>query len=375
MKIAINLLFLRPGKVGGSEVFSRNLVESLLRIDKKNDYILLVSENTKNELVFNRKTEYLVCNFNNRSILKRVLFEQFVLPVTLRKKKIDLLINLGNTALLFSALKQVLVVHDLMYFVFPEYFSFLKRNYLRIMVWLSCRKAGRIATVSTHTKKDLVKFVKTDFKKITVIYAGVDEEKFSKAQQPAKVDHSDWHTFGRGDYVYSPTSIYPHKNNFSLIQAFAKLKKEREIIHKLIITGVDPYNKKEALAGEIKQLEMENDIFYLGSVPFDHVPPIYHNAAVVVYLSEYEGFGLPVLEAMAAEVPVLCSDRSSLPEVVGNAGVLADPHDIHDIAGKLHALLTDTALRNQCITYGIKQVKRFSWEKTARKMIDTCYEL
>ncbi len=370
MKIAINLLFLRPGKVGGSEVFTRNLISNLIELDDKNDYLLLVPKNTKNTFSFKGKSvDYLELNIDNSGIVKRVLFEQLIIPSKIKREKIDLVINPGNTGILFSSCKQIIVIHDLIFFVYPEYFSFFKRNYLRFLVKLSARKADNIATISQNTKEDIVKFLGVDSDKISVIYGGVDFNLFSEVDKSEAQDVV-FKEYGIDNYLYSPSSIYPHKNNEVLIKSFAKLKKEGKIDQKLVITGVDPHNKKGDLEVMISDLGMRDEISYLGRVPFKHIPLLYKGAKAVVYLSKYEGFGLPVIEAMSAGVPVLASNRSSLPEVVGEGGVLVDPDNIDEITDGLHRLLTEEGLKEKCIEKGVMQAKRFSWKKTAGRMID-----
>lgn len=369
MRIGVNTLFMIPGKVGGSEIFVMNLLRHLLKVDKKNKYLFIVCRNNKTVFNINSKNvEYLEFNFDNSSRSKRLFFEQIILPQKLKEKKIDLLIAPGNTGLIQCPCKQLLIVHDLIYFVYPKYYSLIKRIYLQNLVRYSCKKANRIAAVSQNTKKDIVKYIKAKEDKINVIYEGVDFEKFSKFKKEEAKKFIQ-KQYGVQEYVYSPTSLYPHKNNDLLIEAFAKLKKEKKISQKLLITGNDPYKKIDWLKGIIAKYGMENEAFYLGRVPAEHLPFLYSGADITVYLSKYEGFGLPVLEAMAAGCPALSSNRSSLPEVVGKAGVLVDPFNIESVVNKMNKLLTNDSLRKECIEKGLVRAKQFSWENVAQRLI------
>ena len=369
MYIAINLLFLRHSKVGGSETFVVNLVKNLLKIDKENKYLFIVSQNNERILIVNSENvEYLKLNFDNNSRIKRVFFEQFILPQKLKERKIDLLIAPGNTGLIRCPCRQLLIVHDLIYFVYPGYYSLAKRIYLQNLVKYSCRKADRVIAVSQNTKKDIIKYTKTEKDKINVIYEGVNFERFSSYKKEEAKNFIQ-KQYGVQNYVYSPTSLYPHKNNDLLVKVFAKIKKEKKIPQKLLITGIDPYRKANWLKNIIVKYGMENEIFYLGKVPVKHLPYLYSGADLTIYLSSYEGFGLPILEAMAASCPVLSSNNSSLSEVVGGAGILVNPFDTEEVVNKMHELLINESLKKECIEKGLARAKKFSWEKAAQRLI------
>ena len=369
MNIAINTLSIVPGKVGGTETFLVNLVKNLLNIDRENRYLLIVSRSNKRIFNFNSENvEYLEFGFDNNSRIKRVFFEQFILHKKLKKKAVDSLIVPGNTGLIRCPCKQLLIVHDLIYFIYPKYYPLIKRIYLHKLVRYSCRKADRIATISQNTKSDIIKYTGVSEGKIDVIYEGVDFERFSKIKKDEAKEFIQ-RQYGIQGYIYSPTSLYPHKNNDLLVKTFAKLKNEKKIQQKLIITGIDPYKRTNWLEGIITKYRMENEIFYLGRVPDKYLPYLYKGADLMVYLSSYEGFGLPILEAMASECPVLSSNRSSLPEVVGDAGILVDPFNIEEVANKMHKLLTNEILRERFINKGLIRAKQFSWKDVAKRLI------
>ncbi|MCD6193224.1 MAG: glycosyltransferase, partial [Candidatus Aminicenantes bacterium] len=175
--------------------------------------------------------------------------------------------------------------------------------------------------------------------------------------------------YGIQHYIYSPTSLYPHKNNDLLIKAFLKLKKTKKLPHKLIITGIDPFNKAGWLKSLIHKYNLDNEVFYFGWISREYIPFFYKGADLVVYLSSYEGFGLPVLEAMASGCPILASNRGSLPEVVAQAGITVDPENIRDVSLKMYDLLINKAIREYYINKGFSRVKKFSWEGVAKRVI------
>jgi len=222
--------------------------------------------------------------------------------------------------------------------------------------------------MSQNTKNDIVKYIEINKDKIDVIYGGVDFEKFSKIKKD-EAKRFIQKQYGIQNYIYSPTSLYPRKNNDLLVKVFAKLKKDKKVLQKLIITGIDPQNKKKWLRSIISKYGMESEIFYLGRVPGEHLSYLYSGADITVYLSSYEGFGLPILEAMASSCPVLSSNRSSLPEVLGDAGVLVNPFNIEEVANRMYELLTNESLRKECISKGSVRAKQFSWGNVARRLI------
>lgn len=368
MKIAINTLAIIPGKVGGTEVFLVNLIKNLIKVDKENSFLIVVSRNNKRIFAFDSKNaEYLEFNFDNNSRITRVFFEQMILPKELKKKKVDLLIAPANVGLIYSPCKLLLIVHDLIYFVYPEYYSFVRGFYLRHFVKYSCKKADRIIALSQNTKNDIVKYTSTSEDKINVIYSGVEIERFAKIRREI-AQQFILKQYGIRDYIYSPTALYKHKNNDHLIKAFAKLKTDKKISHKLIIIGGDPFNRAGWLRRLIHKYNLDKEVFYLGRISDKHIPFFYKGAALTVYISSYEGFGFPVLEAMASSCPILGSNRASLPELIGDAGIMVDPEDIREVSERMYELLINKNLREKYIVKGLARAKQFSWENCAREM-------
>lgn len=370
MKIAINTLSVIPGKVGGAETFLVNLTENLVRIDNKNEFLFVVSRNNKKRFIFNSgNVEYLEFNLDNNSRLKRVFFEQFILPKEIKKKEVDLLINPGNTGLLYSPCKEILIIQSLHCFVYPEIFSVAKRKYLQNLTRYSCKKSQKVITVSNHTKEEIIKYTRIAPEKIDVIYEGVDYNFFHNRKRDENyVKFLSQYDIKNG-YIFSPTSLYNCKNNDGLIKSFALLKKKKKILQKLIIVGIDPGNEIDKLKKLIQDLKLGGKVIYLGSISHKYMPVLYQQADLTVFLSLYETFGLPVLEAMAAGCPVLSSNRSSLPEVVGDAGILVDPFNIEEVANKMYELLTDENLRKKYIKRGLVRAKQFSWENVVKRLI------
>lgn len=371
MKIAINTLDVAPGLWGGGETFLVNLLNKLVDIDRENKLLLVVSRS--NESLFptpSGNVEHLRYNFDNSSRITRVFFEQFVLPWSLKRNKADLLIAPCYTGLIYSPCPVVVIVLDFVYFAYPKSVPLAHRVFYRKFVPYSCRKASKVAAISSNTKDDAIRYTGINEDKIKVIYCGVDYEFFANvAQDVAGSDILKQYGINRS-YIFSPTSLYESNKDDSLIKAFAELKEKYKVPHQLVITGFDPANRLKLLKHLIHEQGLDDEVLYLGRVPGKHMPLLYNKADITVWLSAYTGFGLPVIEAMAAGCPVLSSDRSSLPEVVGDGGILVDPFNIHQIADKMHLLLTDKELRRECIQKGRLRAKHFSWDRVAQNLID-----
>jgi glycosyltransferase involved in cell wall biosynthesis len=237
------------------------------------------------------------------------------------------------------------------------------------MVWYSCRTAWQLAAVSENTKRDIIKYLGINDRKIHVIYEGVTTEEFNNLKKDDVLDIIRKKYGLTERYVYCPTSLHPHKNIDLLVNYFAKLKEEKGIPHKLVITGVDPFRKEGYLRNSIVACHMEKEILYLGHVSRGIVNFLFKCADMVVCLSSYEGFGLPVIEAMAAGCPVLSSNRASLSEVVGESGVLVDPFDERSVINAMFKLLTDDKERSIFINKGFNRAKYFSWYFVASNLI------
>lgn len=376
MKIAINTLSIKPNQMGGTEIFLTNLIKNLINLDQNVEFFLIVSKNNQSTFPFNSKNvRFKLINFDNTSQIKRIFIEQMLLPIWLRKEKIDCLIAPGNTGLLYSPCKVIVIVHDVIFCVYPESYSRLRKLYLQNFIKFSCKKADKVVTMSNNTKRDIGRYLDINMGKVGVIFEGVDFEYFF-TKSKAATSHQILRSNGiEGKYIYSPTSLYPHKNNEILIKAFARLKRERGIPHKLVITGFDPLNKENELRDLIKHYGVQEDVLYLGAIPNEHIPAMYGGADLTSYLSLYEGFGLPVLEAMVSGSPVICSNRSSLPEIVRDAGVLVDPLDINEITAKMYDLLTNKDLREGYVKRGLNRAKQFSWKNSAKRLIETYNEV
>jgi glycosyltransferase involved in cell wall biosynthesis len=252
-------------------------------------------------------------------------------------------------------------------FLFPETFPVHHRIYLQSNIRLAGRKADRIITVSQNSKEDIVKILKVSEKKVSVVYNGVSEE-FKKIDDPLLFSSfKKKHNLPDKIILYVGT-IQPRKNVDILLKIFHDLKKEKRIEHKLVIIGRDGwlYNSVE---DQIRSLNLENDVIRIKNLSDEELPIIYNISDLFVYPSSYEGFGLSILEAMACGVPVIASNLSSIPEVVGDAGILVDPRNCEEIKDAVYKLISNEALRQHYVKKGLERASRFSWDNAAACLI------
>ncbi|NTW75531.1 MAG: glycosyltransferase family 4 protein [Candidatus Moranbacteria bacterium] len=264
----------------------------------------------------------------------------------------------------------IATVHDLAFRHFPKTFPTSSRAKLNLLLGVTVRKATRIIVVSEATKLDLIRyFPDLPASKIRVIHHGVNAAFFAvkspENERDALLSH---YGLTSGSYVLYVGAIQPRKNLVRLIAAFETAK----LLHpdmKLVIVGEKAW-LSDAIIDRIRRSPFSDDIVRTGRVPFRELPIWYQNARLFAFVSLYEGFGLPALEAFAAGTPTLLGSASSLPEVGGDAALYADPHDESDIAAKLCLLWEDAILRSELRAKGLERVKLFSWDRCAEETLD-----
>jgi len=261
------------------------------------------------------------------------------------------------------ATRTLLTVHDLSFLHCPEAFVPALRRYLERVVPRSIARADRVLADSTHTRSDIVSLLGVSPDKVEVLYSGVPA-RFRPEAEPGERERLQAR-YGIGDqpYVLSVGTLQPRKNYLRLIRAFANLKPETQ----LVIAGGQGWLYEDIFS----EAERHGDsVRILGFVDEGDLPALYRSAVLFAFPSLYEGFGLPVLEAMACGVPVVCSNASSLPEVAGEAGLLVDPLDTYGLAEAMRRVLEDSRLRREMNERGVAQAARFTWERAARQLLD-----
>lgn len=362
MRIGVNALYLIPGKVGGSEVHLRNLVRWLGK-DRVHEYYIFV--NRESAGIFEEiapSFKVVPCAVSAESRPRRILYEQFVLPFKVRRLGLDALVSAGMTAPFFVPTASFLIIHDLQHINMPQNFGRLYLVFLRFFIYMSSVRSDAIITISNKVKKDIVRYYGIPGDEISVVYHGVDRDLFY-ARDAQEVGAARKKYGLPASFVLYIASSLPHKNYERLLEAFSIVKKKQAGL-KLVLIGARDYGR-EAIRKKIDELSLSNDVVFLGWLPFEDIPAIYSAADVFVFPSLHEGFGIPVLEAMACGVPVVCSGIEPLDEVAGDAAMLVDPYDSSSIAGGIGEVLEDREIRGRLVEKGLERASAFTWEKTA----------
>ncbi|MDH7476665.1 MAG: glycosyltransferase family 1 protein [Microgenomates group bacterium] len=304
--------------------------------------------------------------FKYKVVAGNFFWSRFFLPLALYKnrfssQKIDVFFSPAHYTPRFSPVPLIVTIHDLSYFYYPE--EFLKKDLYKLVNWTkrSIERAKKIIAVSQTTKRDLMKFYHLPEEKIAVIYNGY-ERQIKKTKEIKR-----W-SLKKNKFILFVGTIQPRKNLLILIKAFIDFNKLNPEF-KLIITGKKGWLYK-TIFEEIKKNDLDKKIILTGYLPTEEVNWLYQNALFFVHPSLYEGFGIPVLEAMSFDCPVLCSSAASLPEIVGEAGIFFDPKNKEDLLKKMLILAKDFQLRQELIQKGKKRIKFFSWEKTGEQTLN-----
>lgn len=358
--------------------YTHKLVEHLLEIDNQNEYALFTfyREKGSQEVCFkpNPRLKQKSFSFPGRAF-RLMLFSLYKIgiPLDFLVGKVDIF---HSPDLVFPALKRtksILTIHDLAFILFPECYTLLNRQYLKSMVPLSARRASKIIADSQSAKQNIIELLSIPEGKIKVIPCGIDEQ-FQVIADKAYIESIKRKYGLKKDYILYVGTLEPRKNIGALLQAFHQLKQKKGFDFQLVIAGGKGW-LYEKLFKRVRELKLTDDVLFTGYVPEEDLPALYNGAALFVYPSLYEGFGLPVLEAMACGTPVVTSNSSSLPEVVGDAALLVDPKDAEGLAQAIEKVLSGSALQQELVQKGLRRAEMFSWEKTARETLKVYEEV
>jgi len=296
----------------------------------------------------------------------RIVWEQVVQPLLLRRLRPDVLHGLSYALPLAHVGAMVVTVLDLSFLRFPQYFNRANRIYLGAMTRLAVRRARRVIAISEFTRTEIVRLLGVPPERVAVVHCGVDE-RFRPVRDPAVLE-----TFRRERglperFILYLGTIEPRKNLERLLDAYAGIR--RHLPHKLVLAGGRGW-KAEGVYARIAALDLERDVLLPGYVPMEEQPLWYNGADVYVYPSLYEGFGLPPLEAMACGTPVVAARAASLPEVVGDAAVLVDPLSVDALSEALLRVASDADLRRTLGLAGVARAEQFTWTRTALQTLE-----
>ncbi len=364
MRIGINGRFLVAKRTGVQRA-AYNLIKTLFEMDQENEYVLFTGEDQALEWNY-PNVKLVTSRLKVGENLRNHLWEQFVLPRLARKHEIDILHSPANMAPLFYKGASVVHIHDLCFVVNPQWYSYVFHTAYNFAIPRLVRRASRVITNSNNSRNDLLQFYNIDADKVRLIYWAVDQTFGGEKFRDQRADEE-------GDYILYVGSLEPRKNIGNLIEAYERLRSEHaDLQTKLILIGGE---SPLFAAVRLQIKKYHRDVIFKGYVSDEELKRFYRQAKVVAYPSLYEGFGLPPLEAMASGAPVVTSNTSSLPEVVGDAALMVSPYDCSQLAETLARVLHDAPLRHEMRRRGYEQIRKFNWYRVARNVLAVYYEV
>ena len=372
MNIGINLTAFTPGEMGGSETYVRQLIHHLQQVDRDHNYTLFCNPQYEKEFpLFNNSFKFVPSSLTPHSL------KDFVCGII--RHKLRLAYNLMKLDVMHHPLYSfdpygakipaVFTFYDMQHEFLPQFFSVDELKERKETYRPLTEQATRVITISQHVKKCLVDRYEIDQDKIDVTYLGCGAEYHAIEDRKALEVVKSKYALDK-PFMFYPAATWPHKNHKKLLLALKMLKNNYGFEGSLVLTGIAKQEHNEIFQ-QIDLLGIANDVILLGYIPYHELPYIYNMARLLVFPSLFEGFGIPLVEAMACGCPVVCSNVTSIPEIIGDAGIMFDPDSVEDMSEKLWQVWTDNALAKDMKLKGFERFVNFKWENTAKKTVES----
>lgn len=365
MNIAVNTRFLLKDYMEGYGYFIYETFKRITAAHPEHEFIFIFDRPYDERFVFGPNVKAVVTGPPARHPLLWKLWYDIKVPVLLRKYKADVFVSCDGFCSLGTKVPQCLVLHDLAFLHYPSFIPKSHLLYYKRYTPKMLAKAKVIATVSAFSKKDITSQYGTAADKINIVYSAA-KEIFQPITNEEKQAARTKYTGGKEYFVYTG-AIHPRKNLVNLLKAFSLFKKRQQSSMKLVLTGRLAW-KYDSFVKNLKTYKYRDDVVMTGYVNEEEIRKLVGAAYTMVYPSLFEGFGVPVLEAMQCDVPVITSLNSSMQEIANEAALYAEPESPADIAEKMMLLYKDEKLRSQLIEKGRVVVKQYSWEKSAERL-------
>ena len=365
LKIAVNTRLLLKNKLEGIGWFTFEALKRIVQSHPEHTFFFLFDRAYDESFIFGKNVTPVVIGPQARHPVLHYIWFEYSIPKALRKIQPDIFVSPDSYLSLKTNFKTLLVIHDLNFEHYPEHMPTLVRKYYKYFTPRFAKKATRIATVSNYSKQDIVKQYGIETEKIDVVYNGANE-KFKALTTTVK--EATKSKFANGtDYFVFIGALNPRKNLVNLFRAFDIYRSTQNTKAKLVVVG-----EKMWWTGEIKstfeKMQFKNEVVFTGRLEMEDLYLVIGSALAMTYVSYFEGFGIPIIEGYFAEIPVITSRVTAMPEIAGDAALLIDPFNPEDIADAMKKLTFDEELRNTLIEKGRKQRQLFSWENTANNL-------
>ncbi len=362
MRIAINAIFLQNNPMEGYGHYTAEVIRRIIDLHPEDEFLLLYDRPWDNHFINKPNVTHLLVTPAARHPLSFKYWYDVKATAAVKRWEADVWFQPYGFCSLTSSVPQVLMIHDLAFKHYPQYISWHQRLYYNWFTPAFIRKAKKVITVSQFSKNDISKIYRTTENKITVI-PGAARTGFAPLNWEEKQAVKDGNADGR-EYFLFVGGIHPRKNLLNLLKAFSHFKKWQHSNMKLLVAGRLAWQYEDLLE-KIKTYKYRDDVVLLGYLSETQLQRVVGAAYSLVYPSWFEGFGLPIVEAMQAGVPVICSNTSSMPEVAGDAALLTDPANPDAIGKEMLTLYRSEDIRNVFIEKGLQRAQSFSWNETA----------
>lgn len=363
MIIAVNTRLLLKGKLEGIGWFSLETLKRMTINHPEHQFIFIFDRPFHDDFLFSENVTPVVIGPPTRHPILWYLWFEFQIPRILKKYKADLFLSPDGYLSLRTKVPQLAVIHDINFVHRPGDLPWLKAKYYNYFFPKFSRIAKRIATVSYYSKEDITRSFKVDYDKIDVVYDGINQI-FEPISEDEKIIVRG--KFANGsEYFLFVGALHPRKNVCGLLKAFDAFKSVNGDNLKLVIVGGEMH-KTGDIFDTYENMRYKNDVVFTGRIPTADLHDIFGAALALTFVPFFEGFGIPIVEAMSAGIPVICSNTTSIPEVGGNAVLYADPLKIDQITDAMLQLVNDDELRKSLVEKGYIQKEKFSWDETAR---------
>lgn len=364
MRIAVNTRLLLKDKLEGIGWFSYESLKRIVQNHPEHEFLFIFDRKYSDEFLFTDNVTPIVLSPPTRHPFLWYFWLEWRIPRLLKKIKADIFVSTDGFMSLRSNVPTLAVMHDINFEHYPEHLPNLVRKYYQHYMPKWAKKAQRIGTVSEFSRQDISETYHINKDKIDVYYNGANTL-YQPASEGKKTSIKQKFTQGKPYFIFVG-ALNPRKNVDGLIRAFDKFKQKDNKDFKLVIVG-DPMHSTQKMQTALNNMKFKDDIIFTGRQKADSLSGLIASAHALCFVSFFEGFGIPAVEAMYSETAVICSNSTSLPEVVGDAALLVNPESDDEISDAMLKLSMDENLRQELIEKGKVQREKFSWDKTAEK--------
>lgn len=365
MRIAVNTRLLIKGKLEGIGWFTYESLKRMVISHPEHEFFFIFDRDFDSEFIFSSNVTPVVIGPQARHPVLFYIWFEFSIPAALKKIKADLFISPDAYLSLKTKVPTLLVIHDLNFEHYPEMVPFLARKHYQYFTPKFAAKADRIATVSNFSKSDIIKQYQVDAEKIDVVYNGANEI-FHPVNEEIKKKTKEQFSAGSEYFVFIG-ALNPRKNLVNLFKAFDIYKNKNKANTKLLVVGEKMWWNKEIKA-TYEKMKFQEEVVFTGRLNPETLKNVIGSAIALTYVSYFEGFGIPIVEAFRMGTPVITSSVTSMPEIAGDAALLVDPFNAPQIADAMHDIISNNKLRESLIEKGKVRSQLFSWGKTAENL-------